>query len=115
MFVLHKFFAFPVVDEKRVVRGMIDIGVFSEEVLDFSREPVDNLFEALGFRLSQLRDASPWKAFRYRFPWLLATIASGTAALCSPALLKQHSPAPSSWPSSSHSCSLSPKPSAFNP
>jgi magnesium transporter len=26
-----------------------------------------------------VRGASPWKAFKIRFPWLLATIASGTA------------------------------------
>jgi magnesium transporter len=38
----------------------------------------DDLFEALGFHLAQVRDASPWRVFRYRFPWLLATVASGT-------------------------------------
>ena len=37
-------------------------------------------FETLGFHLSQFRGASAWKAFRMRFPWLLTTIASGTAA-----------------------------------
>lgn len=42
------------------------------------REETDALFESIGFRISQVRDASPWQAFRYRFPWLLATIASGT-------------------------------------
>src|SRR5207253_65512 len=35
-------------------------------------------FESLGFHLSQVRDATPWRMFRYRFPWLLATVASGT-------------------------------------
>jgi len=30
------------------------------------------------FFLEQLRDASPLRAFRFRFPWLLAIVASGT-------------------------------------
>jgi magnesium transporter len=36
------------------------------------------VFESIGFRVSQVRDASPLRAFRFRFPWLTATIASGT-------------------------------------
>src|SRR2546423_2733465 len=39
----------------------------------------DEVFEALGFRLAQIRGASPWRVFRYRFPWLLATVGAGTA------------------------------------
>ena len=38
----------------------------------------DEFFEALGFHLAQVRDASPWRVFRYRFPWLLVTVAGGT-------------------------------------
>ncbi len=80
LFVLHKFFAFPVIDEKRRVVGIIDIGFFTAEVLDLAEpDKSDDVFEAIGFRISQVRGASPWKAFQYRFPWLLATIASGTA------------------------------------
>jgi magnesium transporter len=29
--------------------------------------------------LAQIRGASPWRVFRYRFPWLLATVGAGTA------------------------------------
>jgi magnesium transporter len=80
LFAMHKFFAFPVIDEYRRIVGMVDVSVFTEEVLDLAQgEPPDDLFEAIGFHVAQLRDASPLKAFRYRFPWLLATIASGTA------------------------------------
>jgi magnesium transporter len=39
----------------------------------------DDVFEALGFRLAQIRGASPWRVFRYRLPWLLATVGAGTA------------------------------------
>ena len=79
-FVLHKFFAFPVVDEERRILGLIDIGVFTEEVFDMAeREQHEDVFETIGFHVSEVRDAGPLRAFRYRFPWLLATIVSGTA------------------------------------
>lgn len=78
-FLLHKFLAFPVVDEQRHMTGVVEISLFTDEVFDLAeREQSDAIFEALGFRLAQVRDASPLTAFRYRFPWLLATIASGS-------------------------------------
>lgn len=78
-FVLHKFLAFPVVDEERRIVGVLDVGVFTEEVLDLAeREQMDDLFQALGFRVSDVGGASPFRAFRVRFPWLLATIGGGT-------------------------------------
>jgi magnesium transporter len=87
-FVLYKFFAFPVVDRARRVVGVVDVSLFAEEILEAGdreeKRPVvanlgDDVFEALGFRLAQIRGASPWRVFRYRFPWLLATVAAGTA------------------------------------
>ena len=79
LFVMHKFLAFPIVDEQRHVLGVVDVNLFTEEVLDINQgEGTDEVFEALGFRISQVRAASPWQAFRLRFPWLLTTIASGT-------------------------------------
>ncbi len=78
-FVLHKFLAFPVVDEQRRIIGVVDVGLLSDEAFDLAeREQTDALFESIGFRVSQVRDASPLRAFRFRFPWLLATIGSGT-------------------------------------
>jgi magnesium transporter len=88
-FVLYKFLAFPVVDEQRRIVGIIDANLFAEEILEAgdtadpsrSREsgPVGpEFFEALGFRLEQIRGASAWRAFRFRFPWLLVTVAGGT-------------------------------------
>ena len=86
-FVLYKFLAFPVVDEQRRVVGIVDANLFAEEILeagdteDRSRDtmPVDpEFFEALGFRLEQIRGASAWRAFRFRFPWLLVTVTGGT-------------------------------------
>lgn len=83
-FVLYKFFAFPVVDRDRRVVGVVDVSLFRQELLEGEereatrRPPPDEFFEALGFRVSEIRDASPVRAFRYRFPWLLATVGSGT-------------------------------------
>lgn len=78
-FVLYKFFAFPVVDENKRVIGVVDVGLFAEEILQDQNAPNDTIFESLGFHLAQLRGASPLRAFRFRFPWLLATVAAGTA------------------------------------
>src|SRR6266513_93406 len=84
-FVLYKFFAFPVIDEHRRVVGVIDVSLFAEEILGEREEqarpatPVrDDVFEVLGFHLEQIRGASPWRVFRYRFPWLLVTVTAGT-------------------------------------
>src|SRR5437764_3100598 len=87
-FVLYKFFAFPVVDRARRVIGVVDVSLFAEEILEAGereeKRPVvanlgDDVFEALGFRLAQVRGASPWRVFRYRFPWLGVTVGAGTA------------------------------------
>jgi magnesium transporter len=81
MFVMHRFLAFPIVDEQRRILGIVDVNLFTQEVLDIGeREQTDEVFEALGFRISQVRAATPWRAFRLRFPWLLTTIGSG--AVC---------------------------------
>lgn len=87
-FVLYKFFAFPVVDSERHVIGVVDVSLFAEEMLEAGEreeerrsvsQVADDVFEALGFRLAQIRGASPWRVFRYRFPWLLTTVGAGTA------------------------------------
>ena len=97
-FVLYKFLAFPVVDERRRVIGIIDASLFAEEILEAGDLPAGatalqagsedrrraaapvgpEFFEALGFRLEQIRGASPWRVFRFRFPWLLVTVTGGT-------------------------------------
>ena len=81
-FVLYKFLAFPVIDAERRVIGIVDSDVFMESVLESDQDETevarDEFFEALGFHLAQVRDASPWRVFRYRFPWLLVTVAGGT-------------------------------------
>ena len=74
-------------DEQRHVIGIIDANLFAEEILEAgesedryrSASPVGpEFFEALGFRIEQIRGASPWRIFRFRFPWLLVTVTGGT-------------------------------------
>src|ERR1051326_349637 len=71
-FVLYKFFAFPVVDDQRRVVGVVDVGLFAEEILQAGEKedqpraaaassipalPAgpgrDDIFEALGFPRSE--------------------------------------------------------------
>ena len=88
-FVLYKFLAFPVVDEQQRVIGIIDANLFAEEILEAGdsegreagtlvAQVSPEFFEALGFHIEQIRGASPWRIFRFRFPWLLVTVTGGT-------------------------------------
>lgn len=79
-FLLYKLLAFPVVDDKRHILGVVDIAMFADDTFDAAdRESMERMFEVLGFRIMQVREASPFRAFRFRFPWLLATVTSGIA------------------------------------
>jgi magnesium transporter len=79
LFVMHRLFAFPVVDAQQRLVGVVDVGLFEDEVFDIAeKEQADRIFEVLGFRVSEVADASPAGVFRYRFPWLLTTIGVGT-------------------------------------
>lgn len=78
-FVMYKFLAFPVVDEEEKIVGIVDVNMFTDELLDFSeRQKVSDVFESIGFLISEVKNATPLKAWQIRFPWLLATITSGT-------------------------------------
>jgi magnesium transporter len=78
-FARHRLLALPLVDDEGRVVGVVDLDRISGHglVLD-QRQQIDEVFEAIGFRLSQLRDASPARAFRVRMPWLISTIVGGT-------------------------------------
>lgn len=85
MFILYKFLAFPIVNSEKKVCGVIEAGLLGEELAlsdEASEKGIrhDAVFETLGIHLSELKEASALKAFKIRFPWLLATIGSGTVA-----------------------------------
>jgi magnesium transporter len=78
-FASHKYLALPVVDDRQHILGVADVGLFTEKVVDLAeRRHLNEVFEAIGLRAGLVQDAAPLQAFRFRFPWLLATIASGT-------------------------------------
>lgn len=80
LFLLHRFLAFPVVDAEHRLVGVVNVGLFTDEVLDLTeRERTEELFETLGVRVAALREATPVQAFRLRLPWLSATMGGGLA------------------------------------
>ncbi len=83
----HRLLALPIVNSQQHIVGVIDAGTLTGDEFDMvERDSVNQVFETIGLRLLQVRDASPLKAFRFRFPWLLATLGSGT--MC--AILASH-------------------------
>jgi magnesium transporter len=77
-FILHKFLAIPVVDSAKRLRGIIDVGIFTDEVLELSTGGNnDQIFQTIGLHVQELHHASPMRAFRLRFPWLAATVSGG--------------------------------------
>jgi len=85
MFILYKYLAFPVVDAQRRVVGIVEAGLLTDEMALADddtdvRSKYDAVFESIGLHLSQLKEATPGQALRFRFPWLLATLGSGTVA-----------------------------------
>jgi len=78
MLARHKYLALPIINEQSQIVGVVDVSMFLEEkFLVPPRARMDEVFETIGFRVSQVRGATPFRAFRFRFPWLLSTIAGG--------------------------------------
>jgi len=86
-FATYKFLAFPVVDAERKIIGVVDVNLFTDELLEekdtqaaseVEPQDYDAIFETIGFRISEVKNASPVKGWRVRLPWLLATVTSGT-------------------------------------
>lgn len=80
LFLQHRLLAIPIVDANRRVVGVVDVNAFTDDVINLTeRRYIDTVFESIGLRISEAQDAKPFRAFRLRFPWLLATISGGTA------------------------------------
>src|SRR5205814_3543475 len=80
LFLAHRFLAFPVVREDRMV-GIVDVELFAEGIDDLERtKQQEDLFQLMGVHLSAAQLASPWAGFTSRFPWLLCNITGGILA-----------------------------------
>ena len=77
-FILHKFLAIPVVDAEKRLLGIVDVNLFTDEVMELSTGGNnDQLFQTIGIHIQELEHASPVRAFTGRFPWLAATVSGG--------------------------------------
>ena len=66
------------VNDAGQLRGVVDVGLFTDEVIDLAKRTYDDIFQLIGVHGTAQR--SPWIAFRDRFPWLLCNIAGGLLA-----------------------------------
>lgn len=74
-FINRRLLAFPVIDDDARLVGVVDVQLFTDDVLNFARESLEDLFQIIGVHATQA--GSAWSAFRDRFPWLLTNIAGG--------------------------------------
>ena len=77
-FATRQLLAFPIVDAKGQLLGVVDVGLFTDEVIDLAKRTYDDIFQLIGVHGTAQR--STWMAFRDRFPWLLCNIAGGLIA-----------------------------------
>ncbi|HYE07731.1 MAG TPA: CBS domain-containing protein, partial [Planctomycetota bacterium] len=78
MFMQHRFLALPVVDADKRLMGIVDVGLFTDELLEsHEKDNVDELFQLIGVHVAAARPTSTWNAFATRFPWLIANIGAG--------------------------------------
>lgn len=77
-FATRRLLAFPVVDGGGRLLGVVDVSLFTDEVIDLAQRTYDDIFQLIGVHGTAQR--SPWSAFKDRFPWLLANVAGGLIA-----------------------------------
>ena len=83
-FILHRLLAFPVVDKAGMLLGVVDVNLYTDELIDLAdadlRVAGDDLFQVVGVHLEDANRAGPAGVLKTRFPWLLANVAGGLAA-----------------------------------
>jgi magnesium transporter len=77
-FATRRLLAFPVVNGNGELLGVVDVSLFTDDVIDLARQTYDDIFQLIGVHGTAQR--SPWIAFRDRFPWLLCNIVGGLIA-----------------------------------
>jgi magnesium transporter len=80
-FIQHRLLAFPVVDDRKRLLGVVDVELYTDEVSKLGAEGrADDLFQTIGVHVADARQGAPLPAFRKRFPWLGCNIAAGILA-----------------------------------
>ncbi len=77
-FATRRLLAFPVVNARGQLLGVVDVSLFTDEVIDLARRTYDDIFQLIGVHGTAQR--STIDAFKDRFPWLLCNIAGGLMA-----------------------------------
>lgn len=77
-FATRRLLAFPVVNSSGQILGVVDVKLFTDEVIDLARRTYDDIFQLIGVHGTAQR--STWDAFKDRFPWLLCNIVGGLIA-----------------------------------
>ena len=77
-FATRRLLAFPVVNTQGQLLGVVDVSLFTDEVIDLARRTYEDIFQLIGVHGTAQR--STIDAFRDRFPWLLCNIAGGLMA-----------------------------------
>ena len=81
LFTLHRLLAFPVIDHKRRIVGIVDVELYAQQRGELeAAERNEELFQLIGVHLAESQQASPVLAFRSRFPWLITNIVGGILA-----------------------------------
>ncbi len=80
-FLLHRYLAFPIVDDENHVLGMVDVELYTDEIFEIDKkQDSDDLFQLIGVHFNQSQQASSFASFKSRFPWLIANICGGILA-----------------------------------
>ena len=78
LFAMHRFLALPVVDDENKILGLVDINLFTDEVVSIAhQQQLENIFQMIGVHVSIGKKVSPLSDFKGRFPWLFCNISSG--------------------------------------
>lgn len=77
-FATRRLLAFPVVNGSGQLVGVVDVSLFTDDVIDLAKQTYDDIFQLIGIHGTAQR--STWMAFRDRSPWLLCNIAGGLIA-----------------------------------
>ncbi len=77
-FLQHRYLALPVVNSEGRLTGVVDISLFTEEVLGLTEFwQSQDVFQLIGVHVAHGRRRSPIRGFAVRFPWLLCNIVGG--------------------------------------
>jgi magnesium transporter len=74
-FASRRLLAFPVIEDDGRLLGVVDVSLFTNELVDLGRRTYDDIFQLIGVHATAL--GSPWSSYRDRLPWLLANVTGG--------------------------------------